>query len=42
MKFKVRRTKGESEEYLWWKFWNKGDNNKEIILKKLPQLATKF
>ena len=42
MKFKVRRTKGEKEEYLWWKFWNKGDSNKEILSKKLPQVAAKF
>ena len=41
-KFKVRRTKGESEEYLWWKYWNKGDSNKEIVSKKLPQVAAKF
>ena len=42
MKFKVRRTKGEGEEYLWWKFWNKGDSNKTILSKKLPQLSAKF
>ena len=42
MKFKVRRSKGEGEEYLWWKFWNKGDSNKEILTKKLPEFAAKF
>ena len=25
MKFKVRRTKGDGEEDLWWKFWKKGE-----------------
>ena len=42
MKFKVRRTKGEGEEYLWWKFWNKGDKNKEILRTKLPEFSSKF
>ena len=41
-KFKVRRAKGESEEYLWWKYWNKGESNKEILFKKLPLVAAKF
>ena len=42
MKFKARREKGESEEHLWWKFWNKGDMNKEILKTKLPVFSTKF
>ena len=42
MKFKVRRAKGEGEEYLWWKYWNKGSSNKEIFTKKLPMLSAKF
>ena len=42
MKFKVRRTKGEGEEYLWWKFWNKWDSSKEILTKNLPEFAAKF
>ena len=42
MKFKVRRAKGEGEEYLWWKYWNKGDSNKEILSMKLPQFSAKF
>ena len=42
MKFKVRRAKGEGEEYLWWKYWNKGDSNKEILTMKLPQFSAKF
>ena len=42
MKFKVRRTKGDGEEDLWWKFWQKGNGNKEILLNKLPEMAAKF
>ena len=41
MKFKVRRAKGEGEEYLWWKYWNKGDSNKEILSMKLPKYSAK-
>ena len=42
MKFKARRAKGESEKHLWWKFWNKGDMNKEILKTKLPVFSAKF
>ena len=42
MKFKVRRTKGDGEEDLWWKFWKKGNGNKEILLNKLPEIAANF
>ena len=42
MKFKVRRAKGEGEEYMWWKYWNKGGSNKDILTKKLPKLSAKF
>ena len=41
MKFKARRTKGDGEEVLWWKFWKKGNGNKEILLNKLPEIAAK-
>ena len=42
MKFKARRTKGDGEEVLWWKFWKKGNGNREILLNKLPEIAAKF
>ena len=42
MKFKARRTKEDGEEDLWWKFWKKGNRNKEILLNKLPEMAAKF
>lgn len=42
MKFKARRTKGDGEEDLWWKFWKKGNENREILLNKLPEIAAKF
>ena len=40
--FKQRRPKGQREEYMWWKFWQKGIENKELLRKKLPQYAEKF
>ena len=40
--FKKRRPKGQREEYMWWQFWKKSYDNKELIRKKLPKYAEKF
>ena len=41
--FKSRRkSKGQRKEYMWWQFWKKGDENKELLRTKLPKFGTKF
>ena len=40
--FKKRQPKGQREEYMWWQFWKKSFENKEIIKKRLPKYAEKF
>ena len=40
--FKKRRPKGQREEYMWWQFWKKSFENKELVRRKLPIYAGKF
>ena len=40
--FKKRRPYGQREEYMWWQFWKKSFDNKELLRKKLPDYAKKF
>ena len=40
--FKKRHPKGQREEYMWWQFWKKSFENKEIMRKRLPIYAEKF
>ena len=41
--FKSRqKTKGHREEYLWWKFWKKGEERKKVIRTKVPKFGAKF
>ena len=41
--FKSRRkSKGHREEYIWWKFWKTGNENKELLRTKLPEIGAKF
>ena len=40
--FKKRRPFGRQEEYLWWKFWQKSFENKELLRKKHPEFAERF
>ena len=41
--FKSRRkSKGQRKEYMWWQFWKKGDENKELLRTKLPKYGTRF
>ena len=40
--FKKRRPYGQREEYMWWQFWKKSFDNKELLRKKLPDFAKKF
>ena len=37
-----RKSKGQREEYLWWKFWKKGTEYEELIRTKLPEYGAKF
>ena len=40
--WKQRRPKGQREEYIWWKFWQKGLENKELLREKISKYAEKF
>ena len=37
-----RKSKGHREEYMWWKYWKKGDEEKELIRIKLPEFGELF
>lgn len=37
-----RKSKGQREEYIWWKYWKKGDEQKELIRAKLPKFGEQF
>ena len=37
-----RKSKGQREEYIWWKYWKKGDEQKELLRTKLPEFGEKF
>ena len=37
-----RQSKGQREEYLWWKFWKMGKEYEELIRTKLPEYGEKF
>ena len=40
--FKTRRRYKCREEYLWWRYWNNGDEFKALLKEKLPDYASKF
>lgn len=40
--FNGRRRYKCREEFHWWQYWKKGEKNKEILRKKLPEYAEKF
>ena len=40
--FETRRRYKCRDEYLWWRFWNLGDEFKSLLKEKLPEFATKF
>ena len=40
--FKTRRRYKCRDEYLWWRYWNNGDEFKALLREKLPNYASKF
>ena len=40
--FKKRNPYGQSEEYMWWKFWKKNTENRKLLKKLLPDYHKKF
>ena len=40
--FKARRRYKCREEYLWWRYWNNGEEYRELLRKKLPDFAERF
>ena len=40
--FKTRRRYKCRDEYLWWRFWNNGEEFRALLRRKLPDYASKF
>ena len=40
--FKTRRRYKCREEYLWWRFWNNGEEFRALLRRNLPDYASKF
>ena len=40
--FKARGLTKCTEDFLWWQYWKKGEENKEILRRKLPDYAEIF
>ena len=40
--FKKRNPYGQSEEFMWWKFWKKNTENRKLLKKLLPDYHKKF